>query len=256
MVYPSLSQNELEKMNPQERAVYAITNGQPFDNFTSEEINSGYNWISENEGGAMQVAPTDWEWGNSNNPSNNNEFYATQFGNLLNQDQNYRDANQIAKTRAKYPEQQKDWDATNTDWSWLNEDIFGSGPSDINVVTENDIASENVYSLRYGLTPESTRRDIMDAVHLNSPDFKNETDQNKYQSWASDPGLQEIDWAGMGSPREMFVDVDPEQLTYENQKWIQRMIDDIYIDNGSQTSTTSPGYASPSGYNNTTAGGQ
>jgi len=204
--------------------------------------------------------------------TNNQAFYDNQFQKLLQQDADF-EAKTLQAQQSKdaaFNAPKEPWNPLETDWSWAND---GQGLPD--VVVDDRTSYENLdvepsYSLNFGLTRESSNRDILNAVRgldeYNPPNNMNEdyTVQDRFDDWINSQDGSNFNWANIDNPVNVFKDTDPEVLTPENQVFIQSVYDNIYKNNNSVGSrpVAAHGYANPAnyamsnGYNNTTAGDQ
>lgn len=207
---------------------------------------------------------------------NNQAFYNNQFQKLLQQDADFEAKTlQAQQSRdAAFNAPKEPWNPLETDWSWAND---GQGLPDVVVndrtsyETSNGTSNENsdidpTYSLNFGLTKDSSNRDILNAVR-GLKEYQNEGSQEQFNNWIGSQDGSNFDWANIANPANVFKDTNPEVLTYENQAFIQSVYDNIYKDNNTSNSVGSRpvaayGYANPAnyamstGYNNTTAGDQ
>tara|TARA_R110002167_G_scaffold6412_3_gene29668 strand:- start:888 stop:2078 length:1191 start_codon:yes stop_codon:yes gene_type:complete len=105
-----------------------------------------------------------------------------------------------------------------------------------------------LYTLNFGLTPESTNMDILQAT-IGLDRFDNPQDQERFQNWMA-PDSQGNDasggndWANISNPTEYTLGLSDEQLTPANQVWFNQILDSIFTSTAPPNQAP-PGYANP-----------
>ena len=190
-----------------------------------------------------------------NNQNSVNSFDESQLQGLISQESNYQnkanEARDIRTAAANAPK--KPFVPSMDNWNWA---YGGQGIPEVELTPFDSSEGEtsSLYSLGYGLTPESSNMDIMSAVR-DLDNFDNPEDQERFQSWMepsinADPSAM-FDWANITNPEQYTLNISDNDLAPENKAWFNRILNSIYTSDAASNSAPA-GYANPSvnGYAN------
>ena len=226
-------------------------NNSPLKNMTEEEklayFSDGnllpnvdpFNWV--NYGNQDSLENSNW---NAFNQNNQPVFNQNQFDQLLNQDQQYQQKAKKAKNNRIAIENApvKPFVPSMDYWSKV---YGGKGLPQVEVAPNTP---ELDYSLNFGLTPESTNYEVMQAVQ-NLPQFQNENDKEKFNAWMAtnsseaDDAKNRIDWANVPNPQTVVQGLSG--LADSNKTWLNKVFNAAYTNNNQGLPQAAPGYANP-----------
>jgi hypothetical protein len=177
-------------------------------------------------------------WGGSNSGSNNADLYKQQFAKLLAGEQDYQ--NRAFEAQGLRQAAQDDpFQASPTDWSWVNNADGSTGLKDVNISTGSTNQIPTEWGLNPNLTSDMSNTDMVGSLN-------NIFSDNDLFGLQKHPEYIE---AGDFSSRESVNDWISNNPNKNDKKWssaIAKLGQNIYTPTSSAAAASAPvGYAQP-----------